>query len=364
MAGLVLLSVGSPPCLVAQSNNDGMAAIADGFAREHQVPGLAVAVIRGERTYTHVSGVRRLATGDPISNRTVFHMASVSKLFVATAVMQLVQHGRVDLDAPVTRYLAAFRMKDPRYKQIRVRQLLNHTSGMPDVEDYQWEHPQYDSGALARYIAGLQDSTLIAAPGEKWAYSNIGFELLADLIANVSREEFENYVQRHILKPLGMVHSTFLMTDADTANLAWGHLRQSGRVEPSQVYPYNRPHAGSSTLHADLNDMIRWAEANLQRGHLRRHRILRSSTYQVLWNPTRDLTAEMRDIFKNAGVPFPYQSYGIGLGWFLAKHDGHSLVFHEGSDPALCPTSCLRPTIQQPSSSWPTRLAWILSNLR
>lgn len=258
-AGLVLLIVGGL-CAVAQSHNDGMVAIADGFAKEHQVPGLAIAVIRGGRTYTHVLGVRRLAGDDSISTRTVFHMASVSKLFVVTAVMQLVERGQVDLNAPVRRYVAEFRMKD------------------------------------------------------------------------VSGQEFESYVQKHILGPLGMVHSMLLMTDVDSANLAWGHVRHHGKVEAAQVYPYNRPHAGSSTLHADLNDMIRWAEANLQRGHLGRQRILRSSTYPLLWNPTRDLTSDMRDVFQKADVPFPYQSYGIGIGWFVAEHDGHRLVFHEGSD--------------------------------
>jgi CubicO group peptidase (beta-lactamase class C family) len=165
--------------------------------------------------------------------------------------MQLVEAGKVELDAPLTRYITWFRMKDPRASSITVRQLLTHVSGMPDVTDYDWEHPQYDAGALERYIRGLADSSLSAAPGEKWDYSNIGFEVLAELIAVVSGQDFETYVREHILVPTGMTHSTMLMTDIDSTKLAWGHSRSDSGVvsQDQQPIPYNRRHAASSTMH-------------------------------------------------------------------------------------------------------------------
>jgi CubicO group peptidase (beta-lactamase class C family) len=98
---------------------------------------------------------------------------------------------------------------------------------MPDVTDYRWNYPEYDEQSLERWIRGLTDSALIAAPGERWQYSNIAFELLADLGAKASGESFEIYVQKRILTPLAMRKSTLLMTDIDSSLMAWGHRRAS-----------------------------------------------------------------------------------------------------------------------------------------
>ena len=100
-------------------------------------------------------------------------MASITKPFVATAVMQLVEKGRMSLDAPVTTYLPYFEIADPRAKTITVRQMLTHTSGMPDEGDYGWDRPQYDDGALERYVRSLKDQKLVFAPGERMQYSNM-----------------------------------------------------------------------------------------------------------------------------------------------------------------------------------------------
>ena len=107
---------------------------------------------------------------DPITTRSLFHMASITKPFVATSIMQLVEIGKIDLDAPVVKYLPYFHMADERYKTITARQLVTHTSGMPDVEDYEWQKPQYDEGALERYVRRLSKLKLAFAPGEKFQY--------------------------------------------------------------------------------------------------------------------------------------------------------------------------------------------------
>ena len=110
--------------------------------REHR-PGLAIAVVEGNRVvYAHGFGVKRLGQDDPITTRSLFHMASITKTFVATSLMQLVEKGKVDLDAPVVRYLPYFRLADDRYRTITVRQMVTHSSGMPDVADYEWDQPQ------------------------------------------------------------------------------------------------------------------------------------------------------------------------------------------------------------------------------
>jgi CubicO group peptidase (beta-lactamase class C family) len=87
-------------------------------------------------------------TGRALGTRSLFHMASITKPFVATSIMQLAEKGKIDLDAPVVRYLPYFRMSDERYKIITMRQMATHTSRIPNVDDYESDKPQYDEGAL------------------------------------------------------------------------------------------------------------------------------------------------------------------------------------------------------------------------
>jgi CubicO group peptidase (beta-lactamase class C family) len=308
--------------------------IVDSYIEQSHPVGLAVGIVRNDSViFTRDYGKTALNGGRPITDSTLFHLASVTKPFVATAVMQLVEEGKVELDQPVTRYVPYFTMKDPRAATITVRQVLSHTAGLPDVTDYAWGKPEYDDGALERYIKGLKDSTLIAAPGEKWQYSNIGFELLADLVAIQSGQPFEDYVQRRILTPLGMKKSTLLMTDVDSTLLASGHEADStGAFQPAADYPYNRRHAGSSTLHSNLIDMLRWARANLNRGTLDGQTILKSASYDSLWRVQRDMTAALAERAKQAGITLPYDSAGIGLSWMLTSKKGVRMVGHSGGD--------------------------------
>jgi CubicO group peptidase (beta-lactamase class C family) len=248
-------------------------------------------------------------------------------------VLQLVEQGKVQLEAPVRRYLPYFQLKDTRAADITVQQLLNHTSGLPDVTNHQWEHPEYDVGALERYVRGWADSMLVAAPGERFHYSNIGFEVAADLIAKVSGEVFEDFMQQHILTPVGMGHSTFMMSDIDSAHMALPHVRNNqGVIRQLDYYPYHRAHAGSGTLHSNVDDMLRWAEANLRGGELDGNRVAGAATVQRLWASTVDQTEEARIQAYLWGPPTPFEGTGYSLGWRWYRMNGHQLVGHGGQD--------------------------------
>jgi CubicO group peptidase (beta-lactamase class C family) len=348
----VMTTVGAcakKPAEVANPVADSLAAVAQRFAADSKVPGLAAGVWHGGAVvYRGGFGTAGGKTaGRQIGPETLFHMASVTKPFVATAIMQLVEAGKVSLDSTVVRYLPYFAMKDPRARAITVRQVLSHTAGIGDVTDYQWDKPEYDPGALERYVRGLKDSTSIAAPGEKWQYSNIGFEVLADLIAKVSGLEFESYVQQRILTPLGMRKSTLLMTDIDSSLMAYGHSPDSAGVyQATAAYPYNRRHAASSTLHSNVDDMLRWGAANLGRGTLDGVRILADSSYDQLWKVQRDMTAELTERATRAGIKVPYDRMGVGLSWFLPSRDGRQLVSHGGGDTGFRTDILLSPTEQ------------------
>jgi len=282
----------------------------------HHIPGLAVAVTRErEIVYLRAFGTRNLATGEPLSTDSLFHMASVSKPFVATAIVQLVESGEIDLDAPVTQYLPYFQLADERYKEITIRQMLQHTSGMPDVEDYEWDRPQLDEGAAERYVRSLSGEALIGPPGAQWRYSNMAFDTLGDVIAKVSGQSFEEYEKTHILDPLGMKESTFSYPDTRAELRTTGHVWDlSPKV--SAVYPYNRRHAPSSTLNSSVVEMTRWAWANLNHGELDGARILEKKSYEMMWGPSAKVS----------------ETVDVGLSWFLEERDGTRVVSHSGGD--------------------------------
>ncbi len=286
------------------------------FLESHEVPGLAVGVVReGEVVFARGYGFANLKTKTPITTRSLFHLASVSKTFVATAIVQLAEQGQIDLDKPTVEYLPYFRLDDKRAATITIRQMLSHTSGMPDVHDYGWENPEYDDGALERYVRSLSKQKLRFDPGSRWRYSNMAYEVLGDVVSKVSGMPFETYVAKFILEPLGMVKSTFLRKATDPKLRTTPHV---GRHQPkvSEVYPYHRAHAPSSTLHSNVEELCRWIQANANRGLLGTTRLLQDASYEELWRPQ----ARVRDDRK------------IGLAWFLAESPYGPWAFHGGRD--------------------------------
>ncbi|MGI8638781.1 MAG: serine hydrolase domain-containing protein [Pyrinomonadaceae bacterium] len=296
--------------------------------REKKLVGFAVGIVKnGKVIYAKGFGTAKLGDNKLITPQSLFHTASLTKPFVATAIMQLVERGKIDLDAPVIKYVPYFRLKDNRYTTITIRQMLSHTSGMPDVkgnEDYNWDKPEYDAGALERYVRSLNNLSLIAAPGEKVEYSNIAYEVLGDVIAKASEMSFEDYVQKNILKPLGMKRSTLLVRQTDANLLVSPHIRDkaTGKTEVSKIFPYNRAHAPSSTLYSNIEDMNRWAMANLNRGELNGRRILKASSYDLLWKPVADV----------GEIPTFPSGMKVGLSWFIWNYNGHRMIEHRGGD--------------------------------
>jgi CubicO group peptidase (beta-lactamase class C family) len=318
---LLALLVAAPfvPAQTPDSLDTRVEAAVTQTMREQKIPGLAIGIVRdGRLVYARGFGVMEMGKPDrPITPQTLFHMASITKPFVATALMQLVEQGKVNLDDPVVKYLPYFTIDDPRCKAITVRQMATHTSGMPDVQDYLWNKPEYDEGALERYVRSLGDKKLRFAPGTEFRYSNMAFEVLGDVVAKASGQNFDDYVDEHILKPAGMKSSTLLFKKADPAKLAAGYTLKNDEVVPIAHYPYNRAHTPSSNLHSNVEDMARWIAVNLNRGELDKQRILKRDSYDVLW--------------KHA-FAVPQRNWHVGLSWFLAPVGDDELVMHNGGD--------------------------------
>ena len=290
-----------------------------GFRDRQGIPGLAVCIVeKGRVVHLAGYGFADLESKRPVTPATLFHTASVSKTFVATAVMQLVETGRIDLDRSVITYLPYFRLSDPvRTTRVTVRQLLSHTSGMPDVRDYEWEAPDDDDGVLERYVRGLKVQRFVSPPGERFVYSNMAYEVLGDVIAKVSGLTFEDYMRVHVLEPAGMAASTFFRPASGSGVSAEPYVGR-GRARASDVYPYNRAHAPSSTLHASASDMCDWIVENV--GSAGRGQ----GGGTVLGDAARD-TMWTRHVQVRPDVQ-------MGLGWMLADSPLGLWVRHGGRD--------------------------------
>lgn len=293
------------------------------FAAHEQLPGLSVGIVKDNRVwFVGEYGTVNHSTGTPVERSTLFHQASISKTFVASAVMQLVGNGHVELDSPISEYLPYFAMDDERYRAITVRQLLSHTSGMPDENDYGWSRPEYDEQSLERYVRGLSGRKLLSDPGVKFAYSNIGFEILGDLIAKVSGMSFELYMKSHILEPAGMRSSSFLKQEAAT-RIASPHVlgADSGYgVRVSNIFPYNRAHAPSSTLYTNAEDMCQYMLMHLNRGVAEDgNEVLQPGSFDTMWNPY-------------AATGFSPMNAQVGLSWFIGEYSGQRILSHTGWD--------------------------------
>ncbi|MDR1572835.1 MAG: beta-lactamase family protein [Clostridiales Family XIII bacterium] len=271
----------------------------------------------------------------------IFHMASVSKLFVGTGVLMLADRGALDLEAPVCDRLPWFWMRDERHREINAFHLLTHTSGLPDVADYAWDAPETDGGALLRYVSGneVREASLLWAPGEgRFRYSNIGYELLGALIAEISGRSFEAFMDEEIFRPLGMASSTFLTytrtevgrnMDPDgagreeilralspdalcDAGVCAPHAKNDGNhIVREACFPYNRAHGPSSTLTSNLRDMRRFGEAHL------RGAVLKPESYAKARKPY---------------ALVPNNGEHIGLAWFMREQRRYRLYGHEGTD--------------------------------
>jgi CubicO group peptidase (beta-lactamase class C family) len=281
------------------------------------IPGIAIAVTRGDRViYKKGFGVADISSGKPLQPFHNFHIASISKTFAATAVMQLAEKGRIDINNTLATYLPHFSMKDDRYRIITIKQLLNHTSGMPDVDDYEWEKNVIDDGAAERFTKTLADSQLISEPGKEFHYSNIAFDIMADLVARVSGKTFEAYVKDNILMPLGMRKSSFFYPETDTSIRTRPHIGNPAQVSP--VYPYNRMHAPSSTLNTSAEELAHWAIANLNDGKYKGKSILQPATLKQMMTPTF-LSNKERNV-------------SVGLSWFSYPYRGSTNIEHGGGD--------------------------------
>jgi CubicO group peptidase (beta-lactamase class C family) len=304
------------------------------FIAQTEATGLAIAVARrGQMVFCKGYGVQDLVAGVPVTPTTVFHLASVVKTMTSTAIHQLCEAGRLELDDPVVAHLPYFRVDDPRSDQITLRQCLTHTSGIAHPDDWGWDQPEFDDGALERHVRTLAGRALIDIPPGKTAYSDDGYNVLGAVIAHVSGLSYEAYLRQHLFEPLGMRRTTTMAPrEADPALLAAGYNHAEGGGVRRSVYPYNRTHVPCGCIASNVLEMTRYATAHLERGTLEGARVLARESYETMWS---------------VQVHEPGEAIETALGWWVRRGRPELIVEHDGEDDGFSSHFCLWPERQQ-----------------
>lgn len=298
--------------------------------------GLAIGVVRdGRLAFFRGHGLADIATRAPVTEDTVFRIGSVTKTMTAMAVMQLWEQGLVDLDAPASDYLRAFRLTPARrhWRPATLRHLLTHTAGVPDLRRLSDllhagltpsdGRPPLLSVAFGEALPSLAEHyrdglRVVVEPGTAFAYSNHGYAALGQVVEDVSGEPLDRYLRERIFEPLGMADTDLVRSERLATRLATGYAfdGRGPRAVPDREWIGS---AGGG-VYSTPRDLARYAAALLGDGASERGRVLEPATLATMFAPHYQ--------------PDP-QVAGMGLGFFRGDAGGHRLAFHDGILPGF-----------------------------
>ncbi|HWH56329.1 MAG TPA: serine hydrolase domain-containing protein [Terriglobales bacterium] len=316
---LLLTTCSAHICLAAEPSAEQINAIFSSVTSNAE-PGLAVVVRKDGRTaFERGYGMRDLRSSLPVDVHTNFRLASFSKQFTATAIMLLVHDGKLRYDERITDIFPEF----PAYgKEITVRTLLNHTSGLHDYEDLMmkkysgqpWQSiPQIDDEGVLDLLE--QESDTKFPPGSKWEYCNGGYEVLANVVRKVSGQPFRDFLRDRIFIPLRM-NSTIVYQYGKNqiADRAYGYTNDNGVWLETDQSPTSAT-LGDGAVYSSVDDLIKWDDA------LRSHTLLSAEEFRPAVMPVQ--------MPENTGISAGTHP-GYGFGWFLDAYNGQPRMWHTG----------------------------------
>jgi beta-lactamase class C len=291
---------------------------------QKNLPGLAMAIVQNGKVVTMRGYGRTGGPGDdPVGTDTVFRLASLSKAFAATISAELVAEGAMSWDTPIVNQLPAFKLRDyAGAKHVTVRDVLSHRVGLTrNTYDRDLESDQ-PYPLLAEKLA---DAPMACSPGDCYAYQNIAFSLIGDMVFASTGDFYSHQVETKIFHPLGMYSSTY-GRDALENSPSWArpHVRAAGgwrAVRPKESYYHVPPAAG---VNSSIHDMAQWLIA--QMGH--RPDVLTQAMLDAIHTPQVSTPGEMR------GSPWRRERVGAAwyaMGWRVFNYNGHTMLFHGGA---------------------------------
>lgn len=288
---------------------DGVATKVDDYVfaemQVQKIPGVSLAVIKnGELVLARGYGFANVEHQVRVKPETIFQSGSVGKQFTATAVMMLVEEGKLSLDDKITKY---FPDVPEAWRNITIRHMLTHTSGLGDYPPDIDMRRDYTEDDLVQRIKGVP---LAFQPGEKWSYSNLAYVMLGVLIHKVSGKFYGDFLQERVFKPLDM-STARIISEADIVpNRAAGYRLVKGELKNQNWVSPALNTTADGALYLTVYDMAKWDAA------LYTEKLLKRSSLEQMWTPVK----------LNDGKTYPY-----GFGWAVADVNGNRLIEHGGS---------------------------------
>lgn len=297
---------------------------------ELRIPGAALVIVQNDQiVHLKAFGVAD-GSGRPVTPQTPFFTGSTGKSITALAIMQLVEAGKIKLDAPVQTYLPWFRVADEKASEvITVRQLLNMTSGIPkSIGQEQIANTDLSDSAIENNVRALAKIELIAPPGKQFEYSNANYVTLGMIIQAVTGQSYETYIEEYIFQPLDMQNSFTSKTEAQQAGLAVGYQKWFGIPVASPNLPFSRGSLPAGQLNMSIEDFGHYLIAQLNNGIYQGVSLLSPSGIAEMHQPpanTLDITT----------------SYGMG--WEVQHFQDVQVLAHDGAIPGYTTAMFLVP---------------------
>jgi len=305
-------------------------------------PGFAVLIrYGGKEVYSRTAGLRDLPSKAKIDAHTNFRLASFTKQFTAMAVMLLVRDGKLRYEQTLTEVFPGF---PPYGKNITIRNLLNHTGGLPDYEDLM-DAAEKAKGPIWSPEHQIQDNEVLSlletmsagkfAPGSSWSYSNSGYVVLALIVAKVSGQSYADFLHARIFAPLHMDHTlVYQKGKNEVENRAFGHTKEGNTLKETDQSSTSAT-LGDGGIYSNLEDLAKWDDA------LRNHTLLTADAMAPALVPAKLKDGSQPHWPKKANDDnlHPGKPVSYGFGWFLdpfeavpgASYGRHSRMWHTGS---------------------------------
>jgi CubicO group peptidase (beta-lactamase class C family) len=294
-------------CAAGQAGGDSVSSLVRTEMQRQHIPGLTLLVSKnGKPIRAEGYGFSNLELNVAAKPETIFQSGSVGKQFTATAVMMLVEAGKVGLEDPLSKY---FPEGPSSWRQVTVRELLSHTAGFTDYPKDFDEQKNYTEDELLKIVEAIP---LAFSPGTNWEYSNLGYLTLGILIHKMTGEFYGDFLQQRIFRPLGMT-ATRIISEADIIpDRSAGYRLFNGEVKNQTWVSPSLNTTADGSLYFSIVDLAKWDAA------LYTDRLLKKSSLTRMWTVAPLLNGQ-----PNSGH--------YGYGWFIESQDGHRLVEHEGA---------------------------------
>jgi CubicO group peptidase (beta-lactamase class C family) len=311
---LICITISALPNAAQQSRYTELERVVLAELEETKTPGAVVAIVQGDTiVYQKGFGVSNVETAQAVTPEMLFRIGSMTKMYTAAALVSLAEEGKIDLNAPIGKYLEGL---PPRLASVTAHQLMSHTAGLSDSAAMFGKH---DENALAEEVRNYKDSMFFTDPGAVFSYANPGFVIAGYLVERLSGEPYSRAIQKRVLDPLKMARTTFQPTVVATYPFSVGHVGNDGMAarvlrpmeDNAQIWP-------AGFLFSNGPDLARFAIAFMNGGRIDGKQVLSAKLIERLSTPVAPTQSQLEG-----------GSYGYGL--MMRDYRGVRLVEHGGT---------------------------------